>query len=103
MISRNNYKQALKYIENYWKKLTFYFPKNKNIHLGLPNPFVAPSFSEGIFENDQFYWDSYFIILGLVKSNRVELAKGMIDNLAHLFKRFGIIPSRNRYYNLGIS
>lgn len=100
---KEDYKNCLEYIDNYWKKITFYLPKDKGIHIGLPNPFVAPSSSEGIFENDQFYWDSYFIILGLIESNNIDLAKGMIDNFAYLYKKFGIIPSRNRYYNLGIS
>lgn len=97
------YKKCIDHIKNNEKELTFYLPEDKGIHIGLPNPFIAPSFSEGIFENDQFYWDSYFIILGLIESDKVDLAKGMVDNFAYLCKRFGIIPSRNRYYNLGIS
>lgn len=100
---KKDYGPCLKYIENYWKSLTFYLPKDKDIHIGLPNPFVAPSSNKGIFENDQFYWDSYFIILGLIEQKRVKLAKGMVGNFAFLFKKYGIIPSRNRYYNLGIS
>lgn len=100
---KEDYKNCLGYIENYWKKMTFYVPKDKGVHIGLPNFFVAPSSGDGIFENDQFYWDSYFIILGLIESKKVSLAKGMVDNFAYLYKRFGIIPSRNRFYNLGIS
>lgn len=96
------YKDCLEYIENYWNKLTFSLPRNKGIHIGLPNPFVSPT-GEGIFVNDQFYWDSYFIILGLVECGKISLAKGMVDNLIYLWKKFGIIPSRNRFYNLGIS
>ena len=101
MIVKNNYKQCLKYLDDYWKKITCYLPKDKGVHIGLPNPFVSPN--NKIFKNDQFYWDSYFIILGLIESNKVKIAKGMVNNFAHLFKRFGIIPLRNRYYNLGIS
>ncbi len=105
MISKSRYEAALEYIESYWEKLTFFLPEDRGIHIALPNPFVAPTPEGGIFAYDQFYWDSYFIILGLVVSERelVGLAKGMVDNLVYLFKRFGIIPSRNRYYNLGIS
>ncbi|MEW5896640.1 MAG: trehalase family glycosidase [Nanoarchaeota archaeon] len=101
MILKDNYEQCLTYIENYWKEITFSLPKNKNIHIRLPNPFVSPN--SNVFKNDQFYWDSYFIILGLIESGKVSLAKGMVDNLVYLYKRFGIIPSRNRFYNLGIS
>jgi len=100
---KTKYKNCISYIRKNQKELTFHLPKDKDIHLGLPNPFIAPSSCEGIFENDQFYWDSYFIILGLVDTNQIDLAKGMVENLAYLCNRFGIIPSRNRYYNLGIS
>jgi alpha,alpha-trehalase len=95
------YKEALKYLNNYWKKLICYLPEDKQLHLGMPNKYIAPN--NGIFKNDQFYWDTYFVILGLVKSKQVELAKGMVDNFSFMFNHFGIIPMRNRYYNLGTS
>lgn len=101
IIRSQDYKSCLKYIEKYWDELTCYHPKDRFIHLGLPNKFITPS--TGIFGKDQFYWDSYFTILGLVKSGRIELAKGMVNNLAFLFKKFNIMPMRNRYYNIGIS
>lgn len=101
MIKREIYKESLKYIEQHWSKITFFNPNDKQLHLGLPNKYVAPN--NIIFKRDQFYWDSYFTILGLVKSDRVPLAQGMIDNFIYLFKRFGVMPMRNRYYNLGTS
>jgi len=97
----NKYAQCLRYIRNYWEKITYYHPKDKIKHLGLPNKFISPN--NGIFRNDQFYWDSYFVIVGLVKAKKVKLAKGMIENFVYLLDRFGIIPMRNRYYNLGTS
>lgn len=100
-IKKENYKECLEYIETYWTELICHHPRDRFIHLGLPNKFVTPS--KGIFSRDQFYWDSYFTILGLVKCGRVELAKGMVDNLVFLFKKFNIVPMRNRFYNIGIS
>lgn len=100
-INIKDYKTCLDYIEKTWKKITFYHPQDKFRHLGLPNKFISPN--THIYKNDQFYWDSYFIILGLVKCGREEMAKGMVDNFIYLFKRFGIIPMRNRFYNLGSS
>lgn len=100
---RTKYKKCLDYIKENQKELTFYLPEDKDIHLGLPYPFISPSASSGIYENDQFYWDSYFIILGLMESGQVDMAKGMVNNLVYLCNRFGIVPSRNRYYNLGTS
>lgn len=100
---KSKYKKCISYIKKNQKELTFHLPENKNVHIGLPNPFIAPSPLEGIFGNDQFYWDSYFIILGLVETKQIDLAKGMVENFAYLFDKFGIIPSRNRYYSIGIS
>lgn len=100
-IVASDYKDVLKYIENYWKEITCYLPKDKFKHLGLPNRFISPN--HDIYKNDQFYWDSYFTILGLVRCGRTQIAKGMVDNLIHLQNRFGIIPMRNRFYNLGVS
>jgi len=97
----NPYAESLTYIKNYWKKITFDHPKDEGIHLGLPNKFVGPN--NEIYRNDQFYWDSYFVILGLVKENKIALAKGMVENFIYLFARFNIVPMRNRYYNIGIS
>lgn len=101
MISESNYKECLNYIEKYWNKVTFYLPEDQGTHIALPNKFVSPSAE--LFKNDQFYWDSYFIILGLMVSGKQELAKGMVDNLIYLFNKFNIIPLRNKVFNLGIS
>jgi len=97
---QKKYGECLKYLEDYWKRITFYIPKNNKTFIGLPNKFVAPN--NAIFKHDQFYWDSYFIILGLLKSNKISLAKGMVDNFIFLYKKYGIVPSRNRFYSLGI-
>jgi alpha,alpha-trehalase len=96
-----DYKACLNYIEKYWKELISNHPKDQYIHLGLPNKFVSPN--GGIYKNDQFYWDSYFIIIGLVRCGRELLGKGMIDNFLYMQKKFNIIPMRNRFYNLGSS
>jgi alpha,alpha-trehalase len=101
MIKKSNYKECLDYINNYWPQLTCFLPTDKVKHLGLPNKFITPS--AGIFTNDQFYWDSYFTIIGIIKSNMTDMAKGMVENLVHLFERFNIVPMRNRYYSIGIS
>ena len=95
------YLPLLRYVESYWKKITFGAPQDRGIVIGLPHPFVSPN--NGFYKGDQFCWDTYFITLGLMASGRIKLAKGMAENLAHLFRRFGLIPLRNRIYNLGTS
>lgn len=96
-----DYAGCLKYVDEYWDKIICRVPKDRGVRIGLPNKFISPN--SALFKEDQFYWDSYFIILGLIESGRVSLAKGMVDNLVFLYKKYGIIPSRNRLYNLGIS
>ncbi|MGM5480853.1 MAG: trehalase family glycosidase [Nanobdellota archaeon] len=91
------------HIRRKWTELTFSLAKNRGVQIALPNSFVSPSPPEGIFDHDQFYWDSYFIIIGLLEQGFVDFARGMVDNLAYLCDRFGLVPMRNRMYNLGIS
>ena len=103
MATPPKYAPVLRYIKRQWPQLTFRVAKDNGIQIGLPNRFVSPSQTHSIFEGDQFYWDSYFIILGLLAEGQVKLARGMVDNFLHLYRRFQIIPMRNRLYNLGIS
>jgi alpha,alpha-trehalase len=65
----------------------------------LPFPYVVPG---GRFR-EVYYWDSYFTMLGLVQSGRVDLVRSMLDNFAHLVKTIGHIPNGNRTYYLGRS
>jgi len=95
------YRETLDYIRRSWSKITFENKVDNGTQIGLPNKYISPS-SEW-FAGDMFYWDSYFIILGLVDTGQVNLARGIVDNFVYLYKRFGIIPSRNRFFNLGIS
>jgi alpha,alpha-trehalase len=65
----------------------------------LPNPYVVPG---GRFR-EVYYWDSYFTMLGLVESDRVDLVRDMLDNFAYLVTTLGHIPNGNRTYYLGRS
>jgi alpha,alpha-trehalase len=101
MISREPYIDCIRHIERQQELLTRHYLKDAGIYIGLPYHFISPN--NDIYRDDQFYWDTYFIILALVVSQHAQLAKGMVGNLLYLFKRFGIIPMRNRFFNLGIS
>ncbi len=91
----------LDYIKGYWKKTECFRPKDSGVFIGVPNPFISPN--NKIYKDDIYYWDSYFQNLGLIESGKIELAKGIVDNFAHLYMRFGFIPARNRYYDAGQS
>ena len=62
--------------------------------LYLPNRYVVPG---GRF-NEMYGWDSYFIILGLVKDNHTDLAKGMVENFFFEIENYGAILNANRTY-----
>lgn len=96
---------ARKYITNYWQKLERYHPKDDGSVLGLPKPYLIPSSEEGTnFDyNEMYYWDSYFIVQGLLDVDRKELVEGMLENLLHLLKRYKVIPNASRTYLTGRS
>ncbi|CAH0579004.1 unnamed protein product [Chrysodeixis includens] len=45
-----------------------------------------------------YYWDTYWIIEGLLVSGMEDTAKGMIENLIELLVKFGHIPNGSRWY-----
>jgi alpha,alpha-trehalase len=74
-------------------------PDPRSSLIPLPNPYVVPG---GRFR-EVYYWDSYFTMLGLVASGRVDLVRNMLDNFASLVVTVGHIPNGNRTYYLGRS
>lgn len=86
------------HIERLWDVLTR--PADQLVEgssrLPLPHPYVVPG---GRFR-EIFYWDSYFTMLGLQRSGRNGLVRGMVDNFAYLIDTYGFIPNGNRTYFL---
>ena len=64
--------------------------------LYLPHAYVVPG---GQF-NEMYGWDSYFIIIGLLRAQRLELAKGMVENFFYEIEHYGSILNANRTYYL---
>jgi alpha,alpha-trehalase len=64
--------------------------------LYLDNPYVVPG---GQF-NEMYGWDSYFIIRGLLRAHRTELAKGMVENFFFEIEHYGAVLNANRTYYL---
>lgn len=87
------------HIINLWEVLTQHATRSDNSLIPLSNPYVVPG---GRFR-EMFYWDSYFIMLGLAESDRYDLIEDMVGNFAELIDRFGYIPNGNRSYFLGRS
>jgi len=64
--------------------------------LYLPNKYVVPG---GRF-NEMYGWDSYFIIRGLLRAGRVDLARDMVDNFFFEIENYGAMLNANRTYYL---
>jgi len=64
--------------------------------LYLENKYVVPG---GRF-NEMYGWDSYFIVRGLLRAGRVELARGMVDNFFFEIEHYGAMLNANRTYYL---
>ncbi|KAG6447080.1 trehalase [Manduca sexta] len=45
-----------------------------------------------------YYWDTYWIVEGLLISDMKETARGMIENLIELLRKIGHIPNGSRWY-----
>jgi alpha,alpha-trehalase len=67
--------------------------------LYLKNKYVVPG---GRF-NEMYGWDSYFIIRGLLRDGRIELARGMVENFFFEIEHYGAVLNANRTYYLSRS
>jgi alpha,alpha-trehalase len=97
--------EARKHIEKYWKKTTRFNPKDHESLIGLPKPYLVPSYVEKVgFDYDElYYWDSYFMVQGMLNEEHKELVMGILENLTSLFTRYKIIPNASRTYLMGRS
>lgn len=64
--------------------------------LYLKNKYVVPG---GRF-NEMYGWDSYFIIRGLLRDGRIDLARGMVENFFFEIENYGALLNANRTYYL---
>ncbi|MGG6298242.1 trehalase family glycosidase [Leptolyngbya sp. AN02str] len=67
--------------------------------LYLPDNYVVPG---GRF-NEMYGWDSYFILLGLLRDGEWELAQSQVDQLLYQVQHYGTILNSNRTYMLSRS
>jgi alpha,alpha-trehalase len=93
-------KAAREYIKDYWSKLTRYHPHDNDNLIGLPYPYLVPSFEPGheFDYNELYYWDSYFMVQGLLDEPHRDLVTGILGDLLYMFSRYRIIPNASRLY-----
>lgn len=91
---------AREYVNNYWANLERFHPNDQESLIGLPKPYLVPSFAEGHeFDYDElYYWDSYFMVQGMLDEQHKDLVMGILEDLVYIFKRFKIIPNASRLY-----
>ncbi|RMZ57891.1 trehalase [Chryseobacterium nematophagum] len=87
------------HIERLWDELTRTAYEEKGTLLKLPKPYIVPG---GRF-NEFFYWDSYFIMLGLQSSGRIEMMENIIENCSYLIQNVGFVPNASRTHFLSRS
>jgi len=93
-------KTAAQHIDTLWNVLTRQPDASTDGTLiPLPNSYIVPG---GRFR-EVYYWDSYFTMLGLQKSERWDLIENMVDNFSYLIETMGFIPNGNRTYYQGRS
>lgn len=87
------------HINELWDILTRKPTKEQSTLISLPHPYIVPG---GRFR-EIYYWDSYFTMLGLQVSGKIDLIENMVDNFSFLIDTYGYIPNGNRTYFLGRS
>lgn len=90
---------ARQHVTQLWPLLVRQATKSQGSLIALPYDYIVPG---GRF-SEQFYWDSYFIMLGLAADGKWDMVEGMMKNYAYMMQRFGCIPTGNRSYFLSRS
>ena len=97
-------RHALEFIDDYWPTITRTQTETAGTLIGLPYPYLVPSPGNRDFHFDeQYYWDSYFLAVGLINKKYQPLVEGMLENLLYLFETYGLIPNASRMYMLSRS
>lgn len=96
---------AREYVAKYWKRVERFHPEDDESLIGLPKPYLVPSYQEktGFDYNEMYYWDSYFMVQGMLDDEHQELVSGILEDLLALLKRFKIVPNASRTYLMGRS
>lgn len=99
-LKRGDISRALGYIEGFWGELEASCPTDTDTLIGLPYPYFTPGSRPrgGFVHKEMYYWDTYFMALGLLDTKRERQAYEQADNLLSLLNRFGLVPAGNRFY-----
>lgn len=104
-LSADDVAEARAYIDKYWTHLERFNPKENGSLVGLPKPYLVPTYDEDhSFDfNELYYWDSYFMVQALLDKSHKKLVMGILEDLICLFERYSVIPNASRTYFTGHS
>lgn len=99
-----DYTAALDYIGSFWPQIIHANEHDRGTLIGLPKPYLVPAAGgeTGMFQ-EMYYWDTFFMSLGVIGTPHEQLVVDAAENFAHLIERFGLIPNGSRYYFLSRS
>ncbi|XP_068083536.1 trehalase-like [Anabrus simplex] len=82
--------------KNHTRKVSKEVTKNPDRYslIYVPNRFVVPG---GRFR-EFYYWDTYWIIRGLLLCEMKDTVRGMLENFIHMVRIYGHIPNGGRIY-----
>jgi len=92
-------KPIVTHLQKLWHVLQRSPKKTGGTLIELPYPYIVPG---GRFR-EIYYWDSYFTMLGLELSGRLDLVENMVKNFSFLIEVIGHIPNGNRTYYISRS
>lgn len=83
-------------INEIWKLLCkqFTIPPEKSSFIPTPKPFIVPG---GRFR-EFYYWDTFWVVEGLLISDMVESALNMHTNFRSFIENYGYVPNGARIY-----
>lgn len=104
-LTKHDVRKARAYIDGHWDNLTITQKHDEDTLIGLPNPYLVPAVLAGNeFEfKEMYYWDTYFMIQGMLDKKHKKFVIGQLENLLYMYQKFGIIPNASRTYMLGRS
>ncbi|XP_015377150.1 PREDICTED: trehalase-like [Diuraphis noxia] len=104
-IKDKNYKQWALGLNQVWKTLARKVKEDVKLHpdryslIWVPNGFAIPG---GRF-TELYYWDTYWIVNGMLLCDMSSTARGVIENILSMVDRFGFMPNGGRVYYLNRS
>lgn len=90
---------AREHIKKLWPELTRRNRRTRGSLLVLPHAYTVPGGRFG----EQYYWDMYFIMLGLAADDEWNQINGIMKNYRYMLRKYGFIPTANRSYYLSRS